>query len=46
MAKNVIQTAYGKGSDRSYIGGCSNDGRHTMVAASRCKYSFSYGSPW
>jgi pimeloyl-ACP methyl ester carboxylesterase len=31
----VIQTAYGKGPDRSYIGGCSNGGRHTMVAASR-----------
>lgn len=35
MAKNVIQTAYGKGPDRSYIGGCSNGGRHTMVAAAR-----------
>jgi feruloyl esterase len=35
MAKKVIQTAYGKGPDRSYIGGCSNGGRHTMVAAAR-----------
>jgi len=35
MAKAVIQTAYGKGPDRSYIGGCSNGGRHTLVAASR-----------
>jgi len=35
MAKNVIQTAYGKGPDRSYFGGCSNGGRHTMVAAAR-----------
>jgi feruloyl esterase len=35
MAKNVIQTAYGKGPDHSYIGGCSNGGRHTMVAAAR-----------
>ncbi|MGZ5271009.1 MAG: tannase/feruloyl esterase family alpha/beta hydrolase [Ramlibacter sp.] len=35
MAKNVIQAAYGKGPDRSYIGGCSNGGRHTMVAAAR-----------
>ena len=26
MAKSVIQTAYGKGPDRSYIGGCSNGG--------------------
>ncbi|MGA0611404.1 tannase/feruloyl esterase family alpha/beta hydrolase [Caldimonas sp. KR1-144] len=35
MAKSVIQTAYGKGPDRSYIGGCSNGGRHTMVAMAR-----------
>jgi hypothetical protein len=35
MAKSLIQAAYGKGPDRSYIGGCSNGGRHTMVAASR-----------
>ncbi|GJJ04378.1 hypothetical protein RugamoR64_49160 [Duganella rhizosphaerae] len=35
MAKSVIQTAYGKGPDHSYFGGCSNGGRHTMVAASR-----------
>ena len=35
MAKSIIQTAYGKGPDRSYIGGCSNGGRHTMVAAAR-----------
>ena len=35
MAKAAIQTAYGKGPDRSYIGGCSNGGRHTMVAAAR-----------
>jgi feruloyl esterase len=35
MAKRVIQTAYGKGPDRSYFGGCSNGGRHTMVAAAR-----------
>jgi len=35
MAKNVISTAYGKGPDRSYFGGCSNGGRHTIVAASR-----------
>lgn len=35
MAKNIIQTAYGRGPDRSYIGGCSNGGRHAMVAASR-----------
>ena len=35
MAKDLIRTAYGKGPDRSYIGGCSNGGRHTMVAAAR-----------
>lgn len=35
MAKAAIATAYGKPPDRSYFGGCSNGGRHTMVAASR-----------
>jgi feruloyl esterase len=35
MAKELIKTAYGKLPDRSYIGGCSNGGRHTMVAAAR-----------
>ena len=35
MAKGLIAFAYGKGPDRSYIGGCSNGGRHTMVAAAR-----------
>ena len=35
MAKAIIQTAYGKAPDRSYFGGCSNGGRHTLVAASR-----------
>ncbi len=35
MAKSAIQTAYGKGPDRSYLGGCSNGGRHTLVAAAR-----------
>ena len=35
MAKSAIQAAYGKGPDRSYFGGCSNGGRHTMVAATR-----------
>jgi pimeloyl-ACP methyl ester carboxylesterase len=35
MAKDLIKTAYGKGPDRSYIGGCSNGGRHTLVAAAR-----------
>jgi feruloyl esterase len=35
MAKQLIAVAYGKGPDRSYIGGCSNGGRHTLVAAAR-----------
>ena len=35
MAKSVINSAYGKGPDRSYFGGCSNGGRHAMVTASR-----------
>ena len=35
MAKALIKTAYGKTPDRSYIGGCSNGGRHAMVAAAR-----------
>ena len=36
MAKNLIAQAYGRGPDRSYFGGCSNGGRHAMVAAARC----------
>lgn len=35
MAKYVLRVAYGKGPKYSYIGGCSNGGRHAMVAASR-----------
>ena len=35
MAKALIASAYGKGPDRSYIGGSSNGGRHAMVAAAR-----------
>jgi feruloyl esterase len=35
MAKGLIQSAYGKGPDRSYFGGCSNGGRHALVTASR-----------
>jgi hypothetical protein len=35
MAKNLIAKAYGRGPDRAYIGGCSNGGRHAMVAAVR-----------
>jgi feruloyl esterase len=35
MAKALAQAAYGKAPERSYIGGCSNGGRHAMVAAAR-----------
>ena len=35
MAKALIQAAYGRLPDRSYIAGSSNGGRHAMVAASR-----------
>lgn len=35
MAKSVILAAYGHSPRHSYIGGCSNGGRHTMVAAAR-----------
>jgi Tannase and feruloyl esterase len=35
IAKQAIAAAYGKGPDRSYFGGCSNGGRHTLVAAAR-----------
>ena len=35
MAKALIAAGYGKGPDRSYIGGCSNGGRHALVAAAR-----------
>ncbi len=35
MAKALVQAAYGKAPDRSYIAGTSNGGRHAMVAASR-----------
>ncbi|WP_024905783.1 tannase/feruloyl esterase family alpha/beta hydrolase [Robbsia andropogonis] len=35
MAKQVIKLAYGKAPDRSYFDGCSNGGRHALVAATR-----------
>lgn len=35
MAKSVLGAAYGQRPAFSYIGGCSNGGRHTMVAAAR-----------
>jgi feruloyl esterase len=35
MAKNLVKVAYGRAPDRSYFGGCSNGGRHTLVATTR-----------
>lgn len=35
MAKALVAAAYGRPADRSYFGGCSNGGRHAMVAATR-----------
>jgi feruloyl esterase len=35
IAKAAIGEAYGRGPDRSYFGGCSNGGRHTLIAAAR-----------
>jgi feruloyl esterase len=35
MAKSLIKTFYGKKPSKSYLYGCSNGGRHAMVAASR-----------
>lgn len=34
-AKEILRQAYGKGPDRLYYGGCSNGGRHALVAAAR-----------
>jgi feruloyl esterase len=35
VAKAIISAHYGKKPDYSYMAGCSNGGRHTMVAAER-----------
>ena len=35
MARSLIRQAYGRVPDHSYIAGCSNGGRHAMVAAAR-----------
>ena len=35
MARTLILEAYNRRPDRSYFGGCSNGGRHALVAASR-----------
>ena len=40
MAKETIARAYGKGPDRSYFGGCSNGGRHTLVTAARLPHEY------
>jgi feruloyl esterase len=40
MAKEAIARAYGKGPDRSYFGGCSNGGRHTLVTAARLPHEY------
>jgi feruloyl esterase len=40
MAKALIKTAYGRGPDRSYFGGCSNGGRHTLVATARLSQEY------
>jgi len=40
MAKQVIKLAYGKAPDRSYFDGCSNGGRHAMVAAARSSLEY------
>ncbi|WP_081082731.1 tannase/feruloyl esterase family alpha/beta hydrolase [Burkholderia cepacia] len=35
MARELVKAAYGRQPDRMYMAGCSNGGRHGMVAASR-----------
>ena len=40
MAKQAIAVAYGKAPDRSYFGGCSNGGRHTLVTAARYAHEY------
>jgi len=40
MAKETIARAYGKGPDRSYFGGCSNGGRHTLITAARLPHEY------
>ncbi|WP_203072059.1 tannase/feruloyl esterase family alpha/beta hydrolase [Falsiroseomonas ponticola] len=35
VAREIIRRVYGKLPDRSYFGGCSNGGRHALVAATR-----------
>ncbi|OYT87247.1 MAG: tannase/feruloyl esterase family alpha/beta hydrolase [Burkholderiales bacterium PBB6] len=40
MAKQLITAAYAKGPDSSYFGGCSNGGRHALVAAARAAQEY------
>jgi feruloyl esterase len=40
LARALIAAAYGRPPDRSYFGGCSNGGRHAMVAAARHAASY------
>jgi poly(3-hydroxybutyrate) depolymerase len=40
MARQLIRTHYGQAPKRSYMMGCSNGGRHGMVAASRYPEQF------
>jgi pimeloyl-ACP methyl ester carboxylesterase len=35
LAKEIVRFAYGRAPDRSYFAGCSNGGRHALVAAVR-----------
>jgi hypothetical protein len=35
VAHDIIEAAYGRAPDRNYFGGCSNGGRHAMIAAAR-----------
>ncbi len=35
VARDIIRRVYGRLPDRSYFGGCSNGGRHALVAATR-----------
>ncbi|MCK6401365.1 MAG: tannase/feruloyl esterase family alpha/beta hydrolase [Sphaerotilus natans subsp. sulfidivorans] len=40
IARAIILAAYDRQADRAYFGGCSNGGRHAMVAASRMPESY------
>ncbi|MEZ5654005.1 MAG: tannase/feruloyl esterase family alpha/beta hydrolase [Burkholderiaceae bacterium] len=35
VARRIIEVVYGRQPDTSYIGGCSNGGRHALIAAGR-----------